>query len=96
MKGLAYTWTNIVACLWTQRITLLYKLATCLRVGYSSLGVMSIAQTGLISKILKVVTCVPCKSLLYHLHALTVHVCMRLIYMWSPMQIFELQVTQLS
>jgi len=31
MKGLAYTWTNIAACLWTQRITLLNKLATCLR-----------------------------------------------------------------
>ena len=25
MKGLAYTWTNIVTCLWIQRITLFYK-----------------------------------------------------------------------
>ena len=32
MKGLAYTWTNIFACIWTQRMTLLNILATCLRV----------------------------------------------------------------
>ena len=43
MEGLAYTWTNIVTCLGSQRITLLNKLATCLRVGYCSLSVKSIA-----------------------------------------------------
>jgi len=30
-ERISYTWTNIVACLLTQRITLLNKLATCLR-----------------------------------------------------------------
>ena len=40
MKGLAYSWTNIVTCLWAQRITLLNKLTTCLMACYSSLSVM--------------------------------------------------------
>ena len=30
-EEVVYTCTNIVACLWTQRITLLNILATCLR-----------------------------------------------------------------
>jgi len=41
------SWTNTVACLWTQRSTLLNKLAACQRRGYSSLRVMSIQNNKL-------------------------------------------------
>ena len=30
-KRTSYTWTNIVSCFWTQTISLLNKLATCIR-----------------------------------------------------------------
>jgi len=45
-ERISYTWKNIVACLSTQRITLLNKLhvATCLGGGYSSSSVMSISD----------------------------------------------------
>jgi len=38
MKGLSYTWTNIVACRWTKMITLLNK------VGHLSKGVVKVVS----------------------------------------------------
>jgi len=42
INQLAYTWTNIVACIWALRITLLNKLPLVQGRGYSSLSVTAV------------------------------------------------------